>query len=103
MYYVMFLTKRILNLESIRNLNKTTCVFDPFPNKLLTSHLSSILNIIVCVVNLCISSGIFPTSCKSSITFPLIKKQGLLREILKVHACNKPSIHFGKNYCNPNT
>ena len=35
------------------------------------------------IVNLCFSSGVFPTPCKSSIIFPLIKKQGLDPEILK--------------------
>ena len=67
----------------IRKLNKTTCVLDPFPTKLLMSHLSSILDIILCIVNLFFSSGVFPTHCKSSIIFPLIKKQGLDPEILK--------------------
>ena len=47
------------------------------------SHLSYILHIILCIVNLCFSSGVFPTPCKSSIIFPLIKKQGLDPEILK--------------------
>ena len=47
------------------------------------SHLSSILDIILCIVNLCLSSGVFPTSCKPSIIFPWIKKQGLDPEILK--------------------
>ena len=37
----------------ICKLNKTTCVLDPFPTKLLISHLSSILDIIICIVNLC--------------------------------------------------
>ena len=64
-------------------LNKTTCVLDPFPTKLLMSHLSSILDIILCIVNLCFPSGGFQTPCKSSIIFPLIKKQGLDPEILK--------------------
>ena len=45
------------------------------------SHLSSILDFIICIVNLCFSSGVFPISCKSSIIFPLIKKQGLDPEI----------------------
>ena len=67
----------------IRKLNKTTCVLDPFPTKLLMSHLSSILDIILCIVNLCFSSVVFPTPCKSSIICPLIKKQGLDPEILK--------------------
>ena len=58
-------------------------MLDPFPTKLLMSHLSSILDIILCIVNLYFSSGVFPTPCKSSIIFPLIKKQGLDPEILK--------------------
>ena len=67
----------------ISKLNKTTCVLDQFLTKLLMSHLSYILDIILCIVNLCFSTGIFPTPCKSSIIFPLIKKQGLDPEILK--------------------
>ena len=67
----------------ISKLNNTTCVLDPFPTKLLMSHLSFILDIIICTVNLCFSSGIFPTPCKTSIIFHLIKKQGLDPEILK--------------------
>ena len=66
----------------ISKLNKTTCVLVPFPTTLLMSHLSSILDIILCIVNLCFSSGVFPTPCKSSIIFPLIKKQCLDPEIL---------------------
>ena len=65
----------------ISKLNKTTCVLDPFPTKLLMSHLFYIIDIILCIVNLCFSSGVFPTACKSSIIFPLIKKQGLDPEI----------------------
>ena len=67
----------------IRKLNKTTCALDPFPTKLLMSHPSSIIDIMPCIVKLCFSSGVFPTSCKSSIMFPLIKKQDLDPEILK--------------------
>ena len=32
-------------------------------------------------VNLCLTTGDFPTSCKSSIVIPLIKKPGLDREM----------------------
>ena len=67
----------------IHKLNRTTCGLDPFPTKLLMSHLSSIINIILRIVNLCFSSGDFPASCKSAIISPLIKKPGLDSEILK--------------------
>ena len=50
----------------ISKLNKTTCVLDTFPTKLLMSHLSYILDIILCIVNLCFSPVVFPTPCKSS-------------------------------------
>ena len=67
----------------IHKLNRTTCGLDPFPTKLLMSHLSSIINIILRIVNLCFSSGDFPASCKLAIISPLIKKTGLDSEILK--------------------
>ena len=44
----------------ISKLNKTTCVVEPFPTKLLMSHLlSSIINIVLRIVNFCFSSGVF--------------------------------------------
>ena len=67
----------------IPKLNITTCGLAPFPTKLLMSHLSSIINIILRIVTLCFSSGIFPASCKSAIISPLIKKQCLDSESLK--------------------
>ena len=67
----------------IHKLNRTTCGLDTFSTKLLMAHLSSIINIILRIVNLCFSSGDFPASCKSAIISPLIKKQGLDSEILK--------------------
>ena len=56
----------------IHKLNRTTCGLDHFPTKSLMSHLSSIINIILRIVNLCFSSGDFPASCKSEIISPLI-------------------------------
>ena len=67
----------------IHKLNRTTCGLDPFPTKLLMSHLSSIINISLRIVNLCFSSGDFPIYYKSPIISHLIKKQGLDSEIFK--------------------
>ena len=66
----------------IHKLNRTTCGLDPFLTKLLMSLLCSIINIILRIVN-CFSYGGFPAFCKSAITSPLIKKQGLDSDILK--------------------
>ena len=71
-------------LSIIHNLNKTICGLDPFPTKLLMSHLSSTINIVLRIVNICFSSGVFPASCLYVCNhFILIEKQGLDSEILK--------------------
>ena len=64
-------------------MNNTTCSSDPFPTRLLMSHLNAIVPILQHIVNLCLTTGDFPISCKSSIVIPLIKKPGLDRELLK--------------------
>ena len=70
-------------IKIISVMNKTTCVSDPFPTKLLMSHLPAIVDIILGIVNLCFESAVFPLSCKSSVIIPLIKKPGLDSEVLK--------------------
>ena len=59
----------------IHQLNKTTCVLDQFLTKLLMPHLTSIINIILCIVNVCFSACVFPASCNATIIFPLIKNK----------------------------
>ena len=63
-------------------MNKTTCCSDPFPTRLLISHIHAIVPIHI--VNLCLTTEDFPSSCKSSIIIPLIKNPGLDREMLKI-------------------
>ena len=70
-------------LKIISGMNNTTCSSDPFPTRLLMSHLHAIVPILQHIVNLCLTTGDFPISCKSSIVIPLIKKPGLDREMLK--------------------
>ena len=48
-------------------MNKTTYSSDPFPSKLLVSHLPTIIDIITHMINLCISTSVFPSSCISAI------------------------------------
>ena len=64
-------------------MNKTTCSSDPFPTRLLMSHIHAIVSILQHIVNLCLTTGDFPISCKSSIVILFIKKPGLDREMLK--------------------
>ena len=55
-------------------MNKTTCASDPFPTRLLISYLPIIIDVILYIVNLCITTNVFPLPCKSSIVTSLIKK-----------------------------
>ena len=64
-------------------MHKTTCSSDPFPTRLLMSHIHAIVTILQPIVNLCLTTGDFTTSYKSSIVIPLIKKPGLDQEMLK--------------------
>ena len=64
-------------------MNNTTCSSGPFPTRLLMSHLYAIVPILQHIVNLCLTTGDFPISCKSSIVILLIKKPGLDREMFK--------------------
>ena len=62
-------------------MHKTTCSSDPFPTRLLMSHIHAIVPILQHIVNLCLTTGDFPISCKSSIVIPLIKKPGLVSNL----------------------
>ena len=50
---------------------------------LVRSTVIIIIDVILYIVNLCITTNVFPLPCKSSIVTPLIKKPGLDAEILK--------------------
>ena len=64
-------------------MHKTICSSDPFPTKLLMDHLEAIIIIdtILHIVNLSLTTAVFPSSYKSSIVIPLIKKTGLDCEV----------------------
>ena len=47
------------------------------------SHLLTIIDTITHMINLCMSTSVFPSSCKSAIVLPLIKKPGLDPQVLK--------------------
>ena len=72
-------------IRIISFMNKTMCASDPFPTKLLTNHLPAVIDIILHIVNLSISTCIFSSSCKSSIIIPLIKKPRLDFEVLEIY------------------
>ena len=68
-------------LKIISCMHKTTCSSDPFPTRLLMSHIHAIVPILQHIVNLCLTTGDFPISCKSSIvpSFPMYNPHPLLQ------------------------
>ena len=55
--FIMITREELINIVSVTN--KTTC----FPSKLLLSHLQTIIDIIMHMINLCISTSGFPSYC----------------------------------------
>ena len=47
----MITSEELIKIVSV--INKTTCSADPFPSKLLMSHLPTIIDIIMHIINLC--------------------------------------------------
>ena len=64
-------------VKVISGMHKTTCSSDSFPTKLLMDHQEAIINTTLHIVNLSLTTGVFPTSCKPTIVVSLIKKNRL--------------------------
>ena len=67
----------------ILNSSKASCILDPLPSTLLRQVLPPLLPVITHIVNLCLSSGHFPSVQKSAIVKPLLKKSSLSPEMFK--------------------
>ena len=72
--------------QEIRNVileaKPTSCSLDPIPTPLLVESLDQLLPTITHIVNESLSSGAVPTSCKSAVIKPLLKKPSLDKNIL---------------------
>ena len=79
--FTMITSEELIKIVSV--MNKTTCSSDPFPSKLLISHLPTIIDTIIHIINLCLSTSVFPASFKSAVVLPLIKKPGLDTQVFK--------------------
>ena len=79
--FTMITSEELIKIVSI--MNKTTCSSDPFPSKLLMSHLPTIIDTIMHIINLCLSTSVFLASFKSAVVLPLIKKPGLDPQVFK--------------------
>ena len=54
----------VTDTENISGMNKTTCSSDPFPTRLLMTHLYAIIPNLQHIVNLCFTTSDFPISYK---------------------------------------
>ena len=79
--FTMITSEELIKIVSV--MNKTTCSSDPFPSKLLMSHLPTIIDTIMRIINLCLSTSVFPASFKSAVVLHLIKKPGLDPQVFK--------------------
>ena len=79
--FTMITSEELIKIVSV--MNKTMWSSDPFPSKLLMSHLPTIIDTIMHIINLCLSTSVFPASFKSAVVLPLIKKPGLDPQVFK--------------------
>ena len=79
--FTMITSEELIKIVLV--MNKTTCSSNPFPSMLLMSHLPTIIYTITHMINICRSTSVFPSSCKSAIVLPLIKKPDLYPQVLK--------------------
>ena len=54
-------------LEIVKSSNKTTCELDPIPTKILMEHMDVLLPVVTDIINLSLSSGIFPDCLKHAV------------------------------------
>ena len=69
--------------QLLSKMNKTTCKLDPFGTSIIMQHSQHFIPVYVHLINLCFSTGIFPTGFKSAVVKPLLKKPTLDYEVLK--------------------
>ena len=77
--FTMITSEELIKIVSV--LNKIACSADPFPSNL--THLPTIIDTIMYIINPCLSTGVFHSSCKSAVVRPLIKKPGLNPQVFK--------------------
>ena len=78
------------NIEEVQKLlskmNKTTCKLNPFCTSIIMQYPQYFVHVYVYIINLCFSSGVYPTAFKSAIVKTLIKKPTLDCKVLKIIA-----------------
>ena len=77
----MITSEELIKIVSV--MNKTTCSSDPFTSKLLMSRLPTIIYTIIHIINICLSTSVFLSSCKSAAVLSLINKLGLDPQVFK--------------------
>ena len=70
-------------LKIVRGSSSASCSLDPIPTYLVKECLSELITPITNIVNLSLSTGIFPSKMKAALVRPLIKKPSLDADQLK--------------------
>ena len=75
----MITSEELIKIVSVMNM--TTFSYDAFPSKSLMSHLPTIIDTVMHIINLCLSTSDFHYSCKSVVVISLIKKPRLNQQV----------------------
>ena len=77
----MTMREELIKIVSV--MNKTTCWSDPFPSKLLMSHLLTCIDTIPILLIFVYPPSVFHSFCKSAIVLSLINKLGVNPQVFK--------------------
>ena len=70
-----------LSEEDVRKLitkSKTTsCAYDPLPTRIIKEYINEMLPLLTHIINISLSTGVFPDQWKTALVVPLLKKTGL--------------------------
>ena len=64
-------------LEIISELNNKTCVLDPMPSQFIRKHISFFVPVLHNIVNIALSTGIFPDDLKHAVVTPILKSNDM--------------------------
>ena len=70
-------------LKIIKSSPKKTCQLDPVPTQVMVDYILDLLPVITRVINMSLALGHVPTSMKTALVTPLIKRPSLDKEVLQ--------------------
>ena len=85
-----------LSKEDVRKLitkcKTTSCAYDPLPTRLIKDFINEMLPLLTHIINISLSTGVFPGQWKTALVVQLLKKAGL--DLVPKHYRPISNLHY---------